>query len=104
MIEAAERKGETATMLPVMHTLAKKGVKMREHSVLLLIRAAAKTCDEKLYGHTIFYAGKVFGEEVANGMALSHPLEVAVEPVAVVDAVVEGEGEAAPVGEEAAEK
>jgi hypothetical protein len=95
-------------MLPVMHTLAKKGVKMRENSVLLLVQAAAKTCDEKLFGHTIFYAGKVLGEEVATQMALDNPLQVAVEPEAVVEAEAvvgaEGEGEAAPVVEEAAEK
>jgi hypothetical protein len=95
-------------MLPVMHTLAKKGVKMSENSVLLLVQAAAKTCDKMLFGNTIFYAGKVLGEEVATQMALDNPLHVAVEPEAVVEAEAvvgaEGEGEAAPVVEEAAEK
>lgn len=104
MIDAAEKKGETATMLPVMHTLAKKGVKMREHSVLLLVRAAAKTCDEKLFGNTIFYVGKVLGEEVASRMALANPLQVAVEPEVVVAAVeAEGEEKVAPVVEETTE-
>lgn len=90
-------------MLPVMHALAKKGVKMREPSVLLLIRAAATTCDEKLYGHTIFFAGKVLGEGIAARMARSHPLQVAVEPVAA-EAVAETDSEAAPIGDDAAEK
>ena len=91
MILAAEAKGETASMLPVMHMLIKKGVMMRVPIVKKLVEAAAATCDAKLYGHTIFYTTIALGETISAEIAASYPLAVAPEPVSEPEVAVEAE-------------
>ena len=97
MILAAEAKGVTASMLPVMHMLIKKGVVMREPIVRKLVAAAAGTCDAMVYGHTLFYITRALGETTCAEMAASYPLAVAPAPVSEPEAATEGEGAEAPV-------
>ena len=97
MILAAEAKGETASMLPVMHMLIKKGVVMREPIVRKLVAAAAATCDATVYGHTLFYITRALGETTCAEMAASYPLAAAPVPVSEPEAAAEGGEAEAPV-------
>ena len=108
LIIASDEKGQTASMLRVMHCLAKKGVLMKSNSIESIVKAAVP-CDPAVYDKTLYYVAKVRGEEEMRLLAEKYPnvpavAEVESDSVPAAESADADSSEAAEEAEEGAKK
>ena len=102
LVASLEATGAAQECVPVVHTLALKGVKLKSDSVAVAVKAAAATGDNEVYSKTVESAVKLLGAEEAKSIATQYPLQAATEAVAAAsegdatDAATTADATAAP--------